>query len=82
MAVTFRLQRWGKKKAPYYFVVVADSRKPRNGRYLEKVGTYKASTEPSEISLNHERIKHWYGVGARPSDAVKNLFKADKVELT
>ncbi len=81
MSVKFRLQRWGSKKKPFYYIVVADSRKARDGRILEKIGTYDPNKNPSAINLKEERVKYWYGVGARPSDTVKKIFKIENVEL-
>ena len=71
MSLKIRLSRGGAKKRPYYRVVVADSRKPRDGRYIERVGTYNpmvAKDHPERLKLDDERIKYWLGVGARPSD--------------
>jgi small subunit ribosomal protein S16 len=73
MALRIRLARGGAKKRPFYRIVVADSRSPRDGRYIEVVGTYNpmvASDHPDRVLLNQERIKHWLGVGATPSDRV------------
>ncbi len=81
MAVKFRLQRWGSKRKPFYFVVVSDSRTPRDGRMLEKVGVYDPRMEPSRVEIKGDRVKHWYGVGARPTDSVKRLFKIANLEL-
>jgi small subunit ribosomal protein S16 len=73
MALRIRLARGGAKKRPFYRIVVADSRSPRDGRYVEVVGTYNpmvASDHPDRVLLKEERIKHWLGVGATPSDRV------------
>jgi len=73
MALRIRLARGGAKKRPFYRIVVADSRSPRDGRYVEVVGTYNpmvASDHPDRVLLKQERIKHWLGVGATPSDRV------------
>jgi small subunit ribosomal protein S16 len=73
MALRIRLARGGAKKRPFYRIVVADSRSPRDGRYIEVVGTYNpmvASDHPDRVLLKQERIKHWIGVGATPSDRV------------
>ena len=73
MALRIRLARGGAKKRPFYRIVVADSRSPRDGRYVEVVGTYNpmvASDHPDRVLLKQERIKHWIGVGATPSDRV------------
>lgn len=78
MALKIRLARAGAKKRPYYHVVVADSRKPRDGRFIEKVGSYNpmlAQGDEKRVVLNAERLKHWLGVGAQPSDRVA-LFLA------
>ncbi|NBW80311.1 30S ribosomal protein S16 [bacterium] len=81
MALKFRMQRHGSKNNPFFQVVVTDSRNARNGRFIERVGYYNPMTEPSVISLEAERMNHWYKVGARPSDAVANLLKKTKVTL-
>ena len=75
MAVNIRLTRVGGKKDPVWRVVVADSRSPRDGRFIENVGRYNAQTDPSTIVLNEERIRHWLDHGARPSSTVKKLLK-------
>ena len=75
MAVKLRLRRMGKKKNPFYRVVVADSRAARNGRFIETVGTYNPLTNPYQVELNEDRIYYWLGNGAQPSDTVKNLFQ-------
>ena len=77
MSLRIRLSRGGAKKRPYYRVVVADSRKPRDGRYIERVGTYNpmvAKDHPERLKLDDERIKYWLGVGARPSDRVARFL--------
>lgn len=74
MAVKIRLKRMGAKKAPYYRVVVADSRSPRDGRFIETVGTYNPLTSPAEIKLDEEKAMKWLNNGAIPTDTVKNLF--------
>lgn len=79
MTVRFHLQRWGSKKKPYYHVVVADSRNSRDGRVLERVGTYNPNCDPSEVKVKEDRVKYWYGVGARPSNAVNSVFKVAKI---
>ncbi len=75
MAVKIRLRRMGAKKAPFYRVVVADSRYPRDGRFIEEVGTYNPMTNPSEIKLDAEKINKWLATGAQPTDSVKSLLK-------
>jgi small subunit ribosomal protein S16 len=74
MAVKIRLKRMGQKKAPFYRVVVADSRSPRDGRFIEEIGTYNPVTQPAQININEERALHWLQIGAQPSDTVRNLF--------
>ena len=74
MAVKLRLKRMGAKKAPYYRVVVADSRSPRDGRFIETVGTYNPLTTPAEIKIDEEKAMKWLNNGAIPTDTVKNLF--------
>jgi small subunit ribosomal protein S16 len=75
MAVRIRLARHGAKKKPFYRIVVADSECPRDGKYLEAVGTYDPLQDPVALSLKEDRIKHWIGQGATPSDTVKSLIK-------
>lgn len=75
MAVRIRLARHGAKKTPFYRIVVADSESPRDGKYLEAVGTYDPLQDPVAVSLKEDRIKHWLGQGATPSDTVKSLIK-------
>ena len=74
MAVKFRLKRMGAKKAPFYRVIVADSRSPRDGRFIDTIGTYNPLTTPAEIKLNEESAIKWLNNGAIPTDTVKNLF--------
>ena len=78
MAVRIRLARHGAKKKPFYRIVVADSESPRDGKYLENVGTYNPLLDPAQVNLNSERIQYWLDKGARPSDTVRSLLK--KVE--
>lgn len=75
MAVKIRLRRMGAKKAPFYRVVVADSRYPRDGRFIEEVGTYNPLTEPVTVNLDAEKIQKWISNGAQPTDTVKRLLK-------
>jgi small subunit ribosomal protein S16 len=75
MAVKIRLARHGAKKRPFYRIVVADSESPRDGRYLENVGTYNPLKDPAEVTLDSERIDYWLQQGAIPTDTVKNLLK-------
>jgi small subunit ribosomal protein S16 len=75
MAVRLRLTRVGSKKNPIWRVVVADQRSPRDGRVIETVGRYNAQTEPSEIVLDEERVRHWIERGAQPSETVRRLMR-------
>ena len=75
MAVKIRLRRMGAKKAPFYRIVVADSRYPRDGRFIEEVGYYDPTKEPSVIKIDAEKAKKWIANGAQPTDTVKALFK-------
>ena len=79
MAVKFRLSRYGAKKRPFYRIVVADSQYPRDGRFIENVGTYNPIIDPAEITLEREKIKEWYNKGARPTKTVENIFKKEGV---
>ncbi|MCQ9315372.1 30S ribosomal protein S16 [Pediococcus pentosaceus] len=74
MSVKIRLKRMGSKKRPFYRVVVADSRSPRDGRFIAQVGTYNPLTEPASVKLEEEEILNWLNDGAQPSDTVKNIF--------
>jgi len=75
MAVRMRLKRMGAKKAPFYRIVVADSRSPRDGRFIEQVGYYDPTKEPAVIKVDEDIAKKWLGNGAQPSDTVKKLLK-------
>lgn len=75
MAVKLRLKRMGSKKRPFYRVVAADSRSPRDGRFIEIVGTYNPIMEPAEISINEEVALKWLNTGAIPTDTVRDLFR-------
>ena len=77
MAVKIRLKRMGAKKAPFYRVIVADSRSPRDGRFIDTIGTYNPLTTPAEIKLNEESAIKWLNNGAIPTDTVKNLLKQE-----
>ena len=77
MPVKIRLARHGAKKRPFYRIVLADSESPRDGRFLEVVGTYNPLTEPAKIDLKTERVKHWMDQGATPTDTVKSLLKKE-----
>ena len=74
MAVKIRLRRMGAKKAPFYRVVVADSRSPRDGRFIEEIGYYNPVSEPAQIKINEEKANKWLQNGAQPTDVVKKLF--------
>ena len=74
-----RLARFGAKKKPFYRIVVIDSRRPRNGRFVEIVGTYDPLKKPAEVKLDADRIKYWMSVGAQPSDTVKSFIKLQKI---
>ena len=73
--VKIRLKRQGAKKAPYYRIVVADSRSPRDGRNIEELGTYDPMAKPASIQIDLERAKYWIGCGAQPTDTVRGLLK-------
>ena len=75
MAVKIRLRRMGQKKAPFYRIIVADSRSPRDGRFIEEIGTYNPNTQPSTIQIKSDRAQYWLGVGAQPTEQVLNLLK-------
>lgn len=75
MAVKIRLRRMGAKKAPFYRVVVADSRYPRDGRFIEEVGTYNPLTDPVTVEIDSEKVQKWISNGAQPTDTVKRLLK-------
>ena len=75
MAVKMRLRRMGAKKAPHYRIVVADSRYPRDGRFIEEVGYYNPMTNPAEVKIDAEKAKKWIANGAQPTDTVKSLLK-------
>ena len=77
--VKIRLKRIGAKKAPIYRVVVADSRYPRDGRFIEEIGYYNPITEPAEIKIDAEKAKKWIANGAQPTDTVKSLLKKSNI---
>jgi small subunit ribosomal protein S16 len=77
--LAIRLARFGKKKQPFYRIVVLDKRKPRNGRTVEVVGTYDPLKNPALINLDAERVKYWLSVGAQPSDTVRSFLTAQKI---
>ncbi|MBD7907156.1 30S ribosomal protein S16 [Sporosarcina sp. BI001-red] len=74
MSVKIRLKRMGAKKSPFYRIVVADSRAPRDGRQIETVGTYNPLTKPAEVKIDEAKVLDWMQKGAKPSDTVRNLF--------
>lgn len=74
MATRIRLKRMGAKKRPFYRVIVADSRAPRDGRFIETLGTYNPLTNPAEVKLNAEKVQLWLSRGAQPSDTVRHIF--------
>ena len=75
MAVKIRLTRMGDKKSPFYRVVVADSRTPRNGKFIEEIGTYDPLKDPAEIKIDNEAAQKWLANGAQPTDTVRALLK-------
>jgi len=79
MAVKIRLRRMGAKKAPFYRIVVADSRYPRDGRFIEEVGTYDPTKNPAEVHIDSDKTKKWLATGAQPTDTVKALLKKNGV---
>ncbi|NLL93913.1 MAG: 30S ribosomal protein S16 [Clostridiales bacterium] len=80
MAVKLRLRRMGQKKAPYYRIIVADSRAPRDGRFIEEIGTYNPNVEPSSVVVNEELAKKWLATGAQPTEIVAKLLKQAGIE--
>ena len=79
MAVKIRLRRMGAKKAPFYRVVVADSRYPRDGRFIEEIGYYNPMTNPADIKIDAEKAQKWIANGAQPTDTVKSLLKKSDI---
>jgi len=79
LAVKFRLSRYGTKKKPFYRIVVADERFPRDGRFIERVGSYDTLKDPVAIVLNKERIKTWYEKGVRPTKTVEDIFRKEGI---
>ena len=75
--VKIRLQRAGKKKAPFYHIVVADSKSPRDGKIIEQIGTYDPMVEPSKLVLDKEKVEKWIKNGAKPTDTVKRLIEKE-----
>ena len=76
MAVKIRLRRMGQKKAPFYRIVVADSRSPRDGKFIDEIGTFDPTRNPSAINVDEEAAKKWLANGAQPTDTVARIFKA------
>jgi small subunit ribosomal protein S16 len=76
MAVKIRLARHGAKKKPFYRIVVADSENPRDGRFIETVGTYDPVQQPAAVDIKEERVKYWLSQGAKPTDTVRSLIKS------
>lgn len=81
MSVKIRLKRMGTKKLPFYRVVVADSRYPRDGRFLEEIGVYNPLKDPSLFKVDAKRVKYWVLNGAQPTDAITKLLKINKIEI-
>ena len=79
MAVKIRLKRMGSNKKPFYRIVVADSRAPRDGRFIEEIGYYNPVSEPKQIKINDEKAKKWLGVGAQPTETVKKLLQSQEI---
>lgn len=75
--VKIRLQRFGAKKSPFYHIVVADSKSPRDGKIIEQIGTYNPMVEPSELVLDKEKVEQWIKNGAKPTDTVKRLIEVN-----
>ena len=79
MAVKIRLKRMGSKRNPFYRIVVADSRSPRDGRFIETVGTYNPVTNPAEVTIKEDLVLDWLAKGAQPSDTVRNILSKEGV---
>jgi len=79
MAVKIRLTRLGKKRAPFYRIIVADSRSPRDGRFIDQVGTYDPNQEPAEVKIDKEAVEKWLANGAQPTEVVARLFKNEGI---
>lgn len=77
--VKIRLRRMGAKKAPFYRIVVADSRYPRDGRFIEEIGYYNPMTEPADVKVDAQKVKEWMANGAQPTDTVKSLLKKNGI---
>jgi len=80
MAVKIRLKRMGQKKAPFYRIVVADARSPRDGKFIEEIGTYDPTKDPYVVTINEEAAKKWLANGAQPTNTVSSLFKNAGIE--
>ena len=80
MAVKIRLRRMGQKKAPFYRIIVADSRSPRDGKFIDEIGTYDPNLEPSVVTINEEAAKRWLANGAQPTEVVAKLLKQAGIE--
>ena len=80
MAVKIRLRRMGQKKAPFYRIIVADSRSPRDGKFIEEIGTYDPTKDPSEFKVDEEAAKKWLNNGAQPTEVVSKIIKAAGIE--
>lgn len=81
MATKIRLQRKGRKDYPFYHIVAADSRAPRDGKFIEKIGTYNPNTDPATVTINFDRALYWVNVGAQPTDTVRNILSREGVFL-
>ena len=79
MAVKIRLTRLGKKKAPFYRIIVADARSPRDGRFIEEIGTYDPTKEPSAVNIDKEAAEKWLANGAQPTEVVAKIFKNEGI---
>ena len=79
MAVKIRLKRMGANKKPFYRIVVADSRSPRDGKFIEEIGYYNPVSEPKQIKINDEKANKWLGVGAQPTETVKKLLQSQEI---
>ncbi len=80
MAVKIRLRRMGQKKSPFYRIIVADSKSPRDGRFIEEIGTYNPNTDPSTFNVDEEAAKRWLANGAQPTEVVGKIFKLAGIE--
>ncbi|MEE1031156.1 MAG: 30S ribosomal protein S16 [Ruminococcus sp.] len=80
MAVKIRLRRMGQKKAPFYRIIVADSKSPRDGRFIDEIGTYDPTREPSVYTVDEEAAKKWLANGAQPTEVVSKIFKLAGIE--